>query len=90
MLDRHNVIEKGPQKMNGKLSYIALTFALFIALSFAFERRAYAYIDPGTNLLLLQNIGAAVAGGLFYFRRRLKNLLSRSPLERNSSDEQPR
>jgi hypothetical protein len=29
---------------------------------------AYAYIDPGTGSMLLQVIGAAIAGAMFYFR----------------------
>jgi hypothetical protein len=29
---------------------------------------AHAYIDPGTGSMLLQVIGAGVAGAIFYFR----------------------
>jgi hypothetical protein len=29
---------------------------------------AHAYVDPGTGAMILQIIGAAVAGALFYFR----------------------
>ncbi|NYF92097.1 hypothetical protein RBB79_20665 [Tunturiibacter empetritectus] len=56
----------------------AITLMLFLALSFAFERQAHAYVDPGSGLLMFQGISAAVSGALFYFRRRIKNLFVRS------------
>lgn len=61
-----------------KLKYFALTAAFFIGLTFCFERRAYAYVDPGSSLLLFQSISAIVTGTIFYFRRRLKALFTRS------------
>ena len=30
---------------------------------------AHAYVDPGTGAMILQIIGAVVAGALFYFRQ---------------------
>jgi hypothetical protein len=67
-----------------RLKYIAVTAALFFAVSFCLEQRAYAYIDPGTTLLLFQSISALVTGALFYFRKGLKTLLVRS--SKNSTD----
>lgn len=61
-----------------KLKYFALTAALFIALTFCFERPAYAYVDPGSSLLIFQSLSAIVTGTIFYFRRRLKAIFSRS------------
>ena len=61
-----------------RLKYCALTVALFIALTFCFERPAYAYVDPGSSLLLFQSLSAIVTGTIFYFRRRLKALFTRS------------
>ena len=46
---------------------------------------AQAYIDPGTGSMLLQMLGAAVAGGIFYFhelRLKIMALLSRRPTAR--------
>lgn len=37
---------------------------------------AYAYIDPGTGSMLLQVIGASIAGSIFYFRELRMKLLS--------------
>ncbi|MBB5318726.1 hypothetical protein [Tunturibacter empetritectus] len=56
----------------------AITLMLLLALSFAFERQAHAYVDPGSGLLMFQGISAAISGALFYFRRRLKNLFVRT------------
>ena len=64
--------------MANRLKYLAVTTLLMLALGLTFERRAYAYIDPGSGLLIFQSIGAVVSGTLFYFRRRLKALLGRS------------
>ncbi|MEO6909975.1 MAG: hypothetical protein ABI158_03510 [Edaphobacter sp.] len=61
-----------------KLKYCALTIALFVALTFCFERPAYGYVDPGSSLLIFQSLSAIVTGTIFYFRRRLKSLFTRS------------
>ncbi len=65
--------------MAQRLKYFALTIMLFVALSFAFEGQAHAYVDPGSGLLIFQGISAVFSGALFYFRRRLKNLFVRAP-----------
>jgi hypothetical protein len=65
--------------MVDRLKYFALTLLLFVALSFAFETQAHAYVDPGSGLLIFQGISAIFSGALFYFRRRLKNLFARTP-----------
>jgi hypothetical protein len=61
----------------------AVTVMLVVALSFTFERQAYAYVDPGSGLLIFQGISATVSGVLFYFRRRIKNLFVRTPPKSN-------
>jgi hypothetical protein len=62
-----------------RLKLFALTFMLFVALSFTLEGQAHAYVDPGSGLLIFQGISAVFSGALFYFRRRLKNLFIKSP-----------
>ena len=64
--------------MTHKLKYFALTLMLLVTLSFAFERQAYAYVDPGSGLLIFQGISAIVSGTLIYFRRRIKSLFTKS------------
>lgn len=64
-----------------KLKYWSLTFLLVLALGLFFERPAHAYTDPGSCLLLFQTVGAVASGVLFYFRRRVKQLFSRTPAE---------
>ncbi len=61
-----------------KLTYWSLTFLLFLALGLVFERPAHAYADPGSCLLLFQSAGAVASGILFYFRRRVKQLFTRT------------
>ena len=71
-------LPRGKKRMTLKFKRFAVTLMLLMALSFAFERQAHAYVDPGSGLLLFQGISAAISGALFYFRRRLKNLFVRS------------
>ena len=71
--------------MTQKLKYFALTLTLLIALTFTFERQAYAYVDPGSGLLIFQGISAAFSGALFYFRRRIKNFFVKTPKDIQSS-----
>ncbi len=61
-------------RMAKNLKYFAVTLMLLIALSFAFEQQAHAYVDPGSGLLIFQGISAVFSGALFYFRRRLRSL----------------
>jgi len=61
-----------------KLRYALVTFALFLCLSLSCEKRAYAYVDPGSSLLMFQSVSALVTGAAFYFRRRLKALFTKS------------
>ena len=51
-----------------------LVTALAVTLSSAGP--AAAYIDPGTGSMLLQMIGAGIAGAIFYFRELRMKLLS--------------
>jgi hypothetical protein len=55
-----------------------ITLMLFVTLSFSLERQAHAYVDPGSSLLLFQSFSAIVSGVLFYFRRRIKTLFTRT------------
>jgi hypothetical protein len=64
--------------MSHKMNYFFLTVALFLALGFCFERRAYGYVDPGSSLLVFQSLSAVVTGIIFHFRRRLKSLFTRN------------
>ena len=59
--------------MRVRLFNAALTVCLIFALACLFERRAYAYIDPGSGILACQAISAFFAGTVFYFRRRIRN-----------------
>jgi len=76
--------------MTSRLAYVVVTIALFLGLTFCFERRAYAYVDPGSSLLFFQSVGALFTGAVFYFRRRLKALFTRSPDNKTTPSKAPR
>ncbi len=73
--------------MSTKLKYGAVTLAIFLALSIWLERPAYAYVDPGSGLLAIQTFSAVVTSGLFYFRRRIKALLSQQRSEATDAEQ---
>jgi hypothetical protein len=53
---------------------------------------AQAYIDPGTGSMLLQVMGAAVAGAIFYFRElriKILSLFGRRPAGSAEADGEP-
>lgn len=55
---------------------------------------AHAYIDPGTGSMLLQVIGAGIAGAIFYFRElriKVMSLFSRrqAPAADDASEPPP-
>jgi hypothetical protein len=55
-------------------------------LLLATERRAMAYVDPGSGLLALQSIASVMAAGLFFLRRRIMSLFTRKkPSDREAS-----
>ena len=51
-----------PQLMTSVIAVVAILFVVTL-------RDAYAYVDPGTGAMILQIIGAIVAGALFSFRQ---------------------
>lgn len=64
--------------MRLRILYSFLTVAMLFSLALASERRAYAYVDPGSGLLMLQAAGTVLTGVLFTLRRRIKSLFSRN------------
>ena len=64
-----------------KFAYLVVTCGLFLSLWFAAEGHAYAYVDPGSGLFLLQGISSVFAGLLFHFRRRIKSLIRRPKID---------
>ena len=64
--------------MARKLLFCTINAIFLLCLGFCFERRAQAYVDPGSGLLVLQSLGAILSGVVFYFRRKLLKLLPRS------------
>jgi hypothetical protein len=68
--------------------------ALAAALVVGSAGPAQAYIDPGTGSMLLQVIGAGIAGAIFYFRElriKVRSLFSRheAPAADDASEPPP-
>jgi len=61
-----------------RFTYATLSVALLFALLFSLQRPAYAYVDPGSGLLVCQSASAIFAGMLYYFRRRLGLLFQKA------------
>jgi hypothetical protein len=57
--------------LNGAL----LALGLFVLLCSA-AKPAYAYVDPGSGLFLLQILGTTLAGFVFMVRKRIRQMLS--------------
>jgi hypothetical protein len=63
-----------------------LTVFTCICLLLAMERRAMAYVDPGSGLLALQSIASMMAAAVFFLRRRIMGLFTRKkPLTSEAS-----
>lgn len=66
--------------------------AVVVAAAALIATPAFAYIDPGTGSMLLQVIGAGIAGAIFYFRElryKLMSLFSRRPAVRPDDESGP-
>jgi hypothetical protein len=60
-----------------RLLSLSLTVFCCFCLMMATERRALAYIDPGTGLLALQSFFAGLAAFGYMMRRRIAGLFGR-------------
>ncbi len=64
--------------MMKRLASFSLTLFTVCCLLLATERRALAYIDPGSGLLALQSAGAFLAAAAFTMRRRILSLFGKN------------
>jgi hypothetical protein len=60
-----------------RLISLSLTIFCCACLMLATERRAMAYVDPGSGLLALQSIGSMLAAAAFFMRRRIIGLFNK-------------
>ena len=60
-----------------RLISLALTVFCCICVVVATERRALAYVDPGSGLLALQSAGAVLATFGYFMRRRVMALFGK-------------
>lgn len=57
-----------------RLAYSALIGLQLALLLTAVERPAYGYVDPGSGMLVVQFVGSILSGGVFFLRKRLKQI----------------
>jgi hypothetical protein len=60
-----------------RLIPLSLTVFSCLCLLLATERRAMAYVDPGSGLLAIQSIGSLLAAAGFFLRRRIMGLFNK-------------
>jgi hypothetical protein len=60
-----------------RLISLSLTVFCCVCLLVATERRAYAYVDPGSGLLALQSFAAFLGAIGYTMRRRIARLFGR-------------
>ncbi len=58
------------------LNFSLATFCC-LCLLMATEHRAYAYVDPGSGLLAIQSLFAALGAAGYFLRRRIGTLFGR-------------
>jgi len=68
-----------------RLISFALTMFTSVCLLMAMERRAMAYVDPGSGLLALQSFASVMAAAGFFLRRRIMGLFKRNKPQANVS-----
>jgi len=80
------------KKLVSKLGNMLRIGGIAGAVLVASTADAHAYVDPGTGAMIMQIIGAIVAGALFYFRQLramisawFSRLTSRAPRGDNNS-----
>jgi hypothetical protein len=54
-----------------------LTLLTCVCLLLATERRAMAYVDPGSGLLALQSLASALAAAGYFLRKRIVGLFTK-------------
>ena len=54
-----------------RLASVVLAVMVCVFAMVATEKRAYAYVDPGSGLIVIQSIASAAAAVGYFFRRRI-------------------
>lgn len=69
-----------------KLTSLFLSVLVIAGFFLATERRALAYADPGSSLLLLQTAGSVLTATALYFRRKIFSWFHRGKHEEPAMD----
>lgn len=66
-----------------RVTSLGSALVMGVCLLFAMERRAMAYVDPGSGLLALQSFASVMAAAVFCLRRRIMGLFTRNKPQAN-------
>jgi hypothetical protein len=55
-------------------AFVLFTLVQVLIVLAAIERPAYGYVDPGSGILVVQFVGSACSAGLFFLRKRIRQL----------------
>lgn len=66
--------------------YYLVSLLFFSSILCCFTHPAYAYVDPGSGLLVYQSVTACITGVIFYFRRRIRQAFQRQRTGRPRSE----
>ena len=71
--------------------FLSVSLAIFscLCLVVATERRAYAYVDPGSSVMALQAVASMMAATGFFLRKRIKALFTRNKSAQADAVESP-
>ena len=73
--------------MRLRFACLCISLAMLVCLAVSLEDKAYAYIDPGSGLFILQGVGGFFAGVLYWTRKHIKALIRRpTPVETAATD----
>ena len=61
----------------GQTLYFCCTIGLLFTALVATSQPAYAYVDPGSGLLLFQILGSTFAGMMFLLRKNIRRFFDR-------------
>ena len=59
-----------------RFASFSLSVLIALCLLMAFQRTAFAYVDPGSGFVALQTFASVAAAGGYFLRRRIRSLFA--------------
>ncbi|MDP9039867.1 MAG: hypothetical protein M3O02_11445 [Acidobacteriota bacterium] len=67
-----------------RLTSLTLTVLMLFCVLVSSERRAWAYVDPGTGLIALQTFASVLAASAYVARRKIRSWFGRGEAKPDS------